>query len=125
MDAAAPRPKENMGEPLPRVDARLKVTGQAGYPADLPASNVAYGALATSSIAKGKVTTLHLDEARAVPGLLDIVTYGDMDRVDRPKFGNGSATRSDRCMTGRSSTMGRSSPWPLPRHSRRLKRRRS
>ncbi|WFP62599.1 xanthine dehydrogenase family protein molybdopterin-binding subunit [Mesorhizobium sp. WSM4904] len=91
MDAAAPRPKENMGEPLPRIDARLKVTGQAGYPADLPAANIAYGALATSSIAKGKVAKLHLDEARAVPGLLDIVTYGDMDKVDRPKFGNGSA----------------------------------
>ncbi|TIT96784.1 MAG: xanthine dehydrogenase family protein molybdopterin-binding subunit, partial [Mesorhizobium sp.] len=72
--------------------ARLKVTGQAGYPADLPTANIAYGALATSSIAKGRVTKLHLDEARAVPGLLDIVTYGDMDKVDRPKFGNGSAT---------------------------------
>ncbi|MDX8490287.1 xanthine dehydrogenase family protein molybdopterin-binding subunit [Mesorhizobium sp. VK22B] len=92
MDAAAPKPRENQGEPLPRVDARLKVTGQAGYPADLPTANIAYGALATSSIAKGRVTKLHLDEARAVPGLLDIVTYGDMDRVDRPKFGNGSAT---------------------------------
>ncbi|RUU14682.1 xanthine dehydrogenase family protein molybdopterin-binding subunit [Mesorhizobium sp. USDA-HM6] len=92
MDAAAPKPRENQGEPLPRVDARLKVTGQAGYPADLPTANIAYGALATSSIAKGKVTRLHLDEARAVPGLLDIVTYGDMDKVDRPKFGNGSAT---------------------------------
>ncbi|RWL50244.1 MAG: xanthine dehydrogenase family protein molybdopterin-binding subunit [Mesorhizobium sp.] len=92
MDAAAPRPKENMGEPLPRVDARLKVTGQAHYPADLPIANIAYGALATSSIAKGKVTKLRLDDARAVPGLLDIVTYGDMDKVDKPKFGNSGAT---------------------------------
>ena len=79
-------------EPLPRVDARLKVTGQAHYPADLPTANIAYGALATSSIAKGKVTKLRLDDARAVPGLLDIVTYGDMDKVDKPKFGNSGAT---------------------------------
>ncbi|MDX8502149.1 xanthine dehydrogenase family protein molybdopterin-binding subunit [Mesorhizobium sp. VK4C] len=92
MDAAAPKPRENQGEPLARIDGRLKVTGQAGYPADLPTANIAYGALATSNIAKGKVTRLRLDEARAVPGLLDIVTYGDMDKVDRPKFGNGSAT---------------------------------
>src|SRR4051812_1386598 len=91
MNAAAPQPKENMGAPLPRIDGRLKVTGQATYPADLPAANVAYGALATSSIARGRVTALHLDNARAVPGVLDIVTYGDMDAVDKPKFGNTAA----------------------------------
>ncbi|TIO13521.1 MAG: xanthine dehydrogenase family protein molybdopterin-binding subunit, partial [Mesorhizobium sp.] len=34
----------------------------------------------------------HLDDARAVPGLLDIVTYGDMDKVEKPKFGNAGAT---------------------------------
>ncbi|AGB47739.1 aerobic-type carbon monoxide dehydrogenase, large subunit CoxL/CutL-like protein [Mesorhizobium australicum WSM2073] len=91
MNAAAPQPKENMGAPLPRIDGRLKVTGQASYPADLAAANVAYGVLATSSIARGTVTALHLDNARAVPGVLDIVTYGDMDAVDKPKFGNTAA----------------------------------
>jgi xanthine dehydrogenase YagR molybdenum-binding subunit len=33
--AAAPPPKANMGEPVPRVDARLKVTGEARYPAGI------------------------------------------------------------------------------------------
>ncbi|MBZ9671895.1 xanthine dehydrogenase family protein molybdopterin-binding subunit [Mesorhizobium sp. ES1-3] len=92
MNQAAPAPKENQGEPVVRIDGRLKVTGQASYPADIATANVAYGALATSSIARGKVSKLHTDDARAVPGVLDIVTYGDMDETDTPKFGSTGAS---------------------------------
>ncbi|MBZ9707915.1 xanthine dehydrogenase family protein molybdopterin-binding subunit [Mesorhizobium sp. ESP7-2] len=92
MNQAAPAPKENQGEPVVRIDGRLKVTGQASYPADIATANVAYGALATSSIARGKVSKLHTDDARAVPGVLDILTYGDMDQTDTPKFGNTGAS---------------------------------
>ncbi|TPN23627.1 xanthine dehydrogenase family protein molybdopterin-binding subunit [Mesorhizobium sp. B2-3-3] len=92
MNQAAPAPKENMGQPVPRIDARLKVTGQAGYSADLAAGNVAYAALATSTIAKGAIQALHLDRARAVPGVLDIVSIGDMDQIEKPKFGNTGAS---------------------------------
>ncbi|MER9296505.1 xanthine dehydrogenase family protein molybdopterin-binding subunit [Mesorhizobium sp. M0621] len=92
MNQAAPVPKENQGEPVVRIDALLKVTGQASYPADIATANVAYGALATSSIARGKVSKLHTDDARAVPGVLDIMTYGDMDKTDTPKFGNTGAS---------------------------------
>ena len=35
-------PKHNMGEPVPRLDARLKVTGEARYPADVPVTNPAF-----------------------------------------------------------------------------------
>ncbi|RUZ71126.1 xanthine dehydrogenase family protein molybdopterin-binding subunit, partial [Mesorhizobium sp. M7A.F.Ca.CA.001.14.1.1] len=92
MNQAAPAPRENQGDPVVRIDARLKVTGQAGYPADIVTANVAYGALATSSIARGKVSGLHTKDARAVPGVLDIVTYHDMDKTDTPKFGNTGAS---------------------------------
>ncbi|MER9654230.1 xanthine dehydrogenase family protein molybdopterin-binding subunit [Mesorhizobium sp. M0152] len=92
MNQAAPAPKENMGNPVPRIDGRLKVTGQAGYPADLAVANVAYGALATSTVAKGSISALHLDKARAVPGVIDIVSAGDMDQIDEPKFGNTAAS---------------------------------
>lgn len=92
MNQAAPAPKENMGNPVPRIDGRLKVTGQAGYPADLAVANVAYGALATSTVAKGSISALHLDKARAVPGVIDIVSAGDMDQIDEPKFGNAAAS---------------------------------
>lgn len=92
MNVTAPVPKENQGQPVPRLDARLKVTGQASYPADIAVGNVAYGVLATSNIAKGKVTELHLEEAKAVPGVLDIVTYGDADDLEKPKFGTAASS---------------------------------
>jgi len=89
---AAPEPKQNMGQPVPRIDAWLKVTGTAPYPADIPVSNVAHAVLATSTIARGQVLTLHTDEARAVPGVLDIVTYGDVEGwIERPEFGTTNA----------------------------------
>ncbi|QKC83582.1 xanthine dehydrogenase family protein molybdopterin-binding subunit [Mesorhizobium sp. NZP2077] len=92
MNQAAPAPQDNQGDPVVRIDARLKVTGQASYPADIATANVAYGVLATSSIARGKVSKLQTEDAKAVPGVLDIVTYGDMDNTDKPKFGNTGAS---------------------------------
>jgi xanthine dehydrogenase YagR molybdenum-binding subunit len=91
-NAAAPEPKDNMGAPAPRYDARLKVTGGARYPADMPVANPAYAVLVTSTIAKGKIKNLDLDEARAVPGVLDILTKDNTAELKPVKFGSGSAT---------------------------------
>src|SRR5205823_14217079 len=71
---AAPEPKANMGQPVPRLDARLKVTGEARYAADFPVANPAYAFLVTSAIAKGRITNLEIETARSVPGVLDILT---------------------------------------------------
>ncbi len=38
MSTAAPEPKANMGQPVPRYDAVAKVTGKAEYAADMPLS---------------------------------------------------------------------------------------
>jgi xanthine dehydrogenase YagR molybdenum-binding subunit len=90
---AAPPPKANMGEPAPRLDARLKVTGEARYPADMPVENPAYAALATSSIAKGRITALDLEAARAVPGVIEIFTSANTGDLKQLKFQQaGSAT---------------------------------
>lgn len=88
MDAAAPKqPKENMGEPLPRIDARLKVSGQAHYPADLPVAQIAYGAMATSSIAKGR----HGAASRRCPRRAWRARHRHLWRHG-PKFGNSGPT---------------------------------
>ena len=84
---AAPQPKENMGAPAPRYDARLKVTGQARYPADTALANPAYAVLVTSTVAKGTLTSLALDDAGAVPGVLDIFTAKDMSDLKTVEFG--------------------------------------
>jgi xanthine dehydrogenase YagR molybdenum-binding subunit len=95
MNAAAPQPKENMGAPEPRYDARLKVTGKARYPSDVPMTNPAFAFLVTSSIAKGKLVSLDLVEARAVPGVIDILTRDDASTLQGGKFGQGAATSID------------------------------
>jgi xanthine dehydrogenase YagR molybdenum-binding subunit len=92
VSAAAPTPGENQGAPLPRIDARLKVTGEARYAADIPVANLAYAVLVTSEIARGSVSALDLADARRTPGVLLILSYGDVAELARPKFGMGSYT---------------------------------
>jgi xanthine dehydrogenase YagR molybdenum-binding subunit len=96
MSVAAPEPKANMGQPVPRYDARLKVTGEAHYPSDTPVSNPAFAFLVTSSIAKGRIERLDLDEARSVRGVLDILTQDNTQELKSAKFGAGGATSIDK-----------------------------
>lgn len=109
--AAAPEPKANMGASAPRIDARAKVTGRARYPSDEPLGNVAYGYLVTSAIAKRRITRIDPAAARAVAGVLDILTYQNASQIkgakllrrryvrddDRaPQFAEDLARRADR-----------------------------
>ena len=96
VNAAAPVPKANMGSPEPRLDARLKVTGEARYPSDAAVGNPAFAYLVTSSIARGRLVGLDLDEARAVPGVLDILTHENTGELKEVKFGGGSSTSIQR-----------------------------
>src|SRR6202034_2041503 len=85
IDPAAPAPVGNMGQPIPRYDARAKVTGKARYAADMALPDVAYAYLLSSGIAKGRIKSFDLKAARALPGVLDILTYetigGDIRKV--------------------------------------------
>lgn len=92
MSHSAPQPRENQGAPLPRVDARLKVTGEARYAADIPVANLAYGVLVTSDIARGTVKSVDLAAARATPGVLSILSFGDAAELEHPSFGAASFT---------------------------------
>lgn len=93
MNEATPLPKENMGQPLARVDGRQKVMGEASYPADIPVNNLAHGVLVTSAIARGRFKTLHLDEARSVKGVIDIMTHDDVHgELEPPEFGTSGST---------------------------------
>ncbi|MEA9789373.1 xanthine dehydrogenase family protein molybdopterin-binding subunit [Xanthomonas campestris pv. raphani] len=63
------------GTGMPRIDGRAKVTGQARYAAEWPVPDLAYGVVVNSSIAKGRIVAFDLEAARAVPGVLEIVTH--------------------------------------------------
>jgi xanthine dehydrogenase YagR molybdenum-binding subunit len=94
MNVAAPPPQRNMGAPVPRLDARKKVTGEARYPSDHAPANLAYAFLVTSAIAKGRIARIDLAAARAVPGVLDILTYETADRIEPAKFFSKGGTAS-------------------------------
>ena len=87
IDPAAPAPIGNMGQPIPRYDARAKVTGKAVYAADAVLPDVAFACLVSSRIAKGRIKAFDLKAARALPGVLDILTYENIgDDIRKVKF---------------------------------------
>ncbi len=71
-----------IGSPLPRVEGLAKVTGRAQYGADHILPGLAYAALVTSTIARGKVKSIDQAAARALPGVLDILTHENVSKRD-------------------------------------------
>ncbi len=87
MTYAAPQPQANMGQPVPRVDARLKVTGEAKYASDVDLPNAAYAYLVTSAIAKGSISAIDQGESREVDGVIDILSHETMaDAIKQVPF---------------------------------------
>ena len=64
----------NIGQPLTRRDGVLKVTGAAGYAADNHPPGMLYAVLTVSSIARGRVTFLDVDAAKAHTGVVEVMT---------------------------------------------------
>ncbi len=91
-DAGAGLRQSRLGQPTPRIDGRAKVTGEARYAFDEPVQNPAHAFLVTSTIARGHITGFRLQDAKAVPGVLDLLTYenvGDLAGPLPPPGGKG------------------------------------
>ena len=73
-----------IGADVPRVDGRAKVTGAALYGADHPVERVAWAFLRTSDIALGRVTDIDETAARALPGVLDVLTHRNVGHAVAP-----------------------------------------
>ena len=69
------------GEPLNRVDGRLKVTGQARYAAEHAVPGCVHGVLVGSAIARGRIRRLDVAAAEQAPGVLGIVSHLNAPRV--------------------------------------------
>ena len=70
-----------IGQPMRRVDGRLKVTGQARYTAEHAVAGCVHGVLVTSTVAAGRITHLDTKAAAQVPGVLAIVSHLNSPRV--------------------------------------------
>src|SRR5581483_5625424 len=72
---ATPGADFGIGRSATRIDGPLKVTGEARYGSDFPGEPCAWAALAVSRIARGAITDIDEAPARAVPGVIDILTF--------------------------------------------------
>lgn len=73
-----------LGKPFKRVDAEVKVKGQARFTAEFAVSDVAYAALVYSTIAKGKVSKIDTERAKRAGGVLEVLTYKNMPKMKAP-----------------------------------------
>lgn len=64
-----------VGRATDRVDGRDKVTGAARYAAEFAASDLAYGFVVNSSIAKGRIAAIDAEAALAFPGVIEVFTH--------------------------------------------------
>ncbi|MFV0362894.1 MAG: xanthine dehydrogenase subunit XdhA [Suipraeoptans sp.] len=77
-----------VGSNLTRVDAELKVTGEAKYTADMIPSNSLVGKVIRSTIANGIVKSFDMEEALKIPGVVKIVTCFDSPSCMFPTAGH-------------------------------------
>ncbi len=64
----------SIGKPIDRVDGHLKVTGRAKYAAEFSLPDAVHAVLVQSTIGAGEVVGFDLDKAKAMPGVLAIIT---------------------------------------------------
>ena len=76
-----------VGKATDRIDGPLKTTGLAPYAYEhREIANPSYGYVLGSAVAKGRIRSMKLDEARAAPGVLAIVTAADVGKLGKGKF---------------------------------------
>ena len=78
-----------LGEPLNRVDGRLKVTGGAKYSGEYKLPNLSYGVLVPATVACGTVAAMDTKAAERAPGVLAVITPFNASKV--PGFQPGAA----------------------------------
>jgi len=70
-----------IGTPTSRVDGHAKVTGAAKYAGEFDVPGLAYGAVVTSTIARGRIAHIDVSEALRVKGVLDVLTHENRPRM--------------------------------------------
>ena len=74
-----------IGMAVSRVDGRDKVTGQARYAAEYPATHGAdpllYGVVVSGTITRGRIAAIDTAQALAVPGVIEVITHENRPRI--------------------------------------------
>ena len=77
-----------IGQPTDRIEGPLKTSGQAPYAYEQheAVDNQAYGFMVGSAIAKGRINNIDLEQAKAAPGVLAIVTAANAGKLGKGKY---------------------------------------
>src|SRR2546421_2644202 len=70
-----------IGQPISRVDGRLKVTGGATYAAEFDVPGQAHGAIVRSTIANGRIASIDSAAAERAPGVIAILSHRNAPRL--------------------------------------------
>ena len=71
-----------LGQPVSRVDGRLKVTGAAPYAAEFdPGPDLAHAVVVSSTIARGRIVALDTGSAEKSAGVLAVLTHLNAPRL--------------------------------------------
>ncbi len=73
-----------IGQPVTRIDGRLKVTGAAQYGVDYYFEGLVYGVGVASTIGNGRVRTIDASEAEKMPGVLAVLHHGNIEHLYHP-----------------------------------------
>ena len=74
-----------IGQSIPRLDAKQKVTGALHYTDDLKLPGMLYGALLRSPHPHARIKRIDVAKAKALPGVKDVVIGADTPQI---KYGN-------------------------------------
>jgi len=69
--------KQVVGNPTPRVEGELKVSGDAKYAVDVTLPGMLWGKLLRSPIASGRIKAIDTSKAAALPGVHAVITGED------------------------------------------------
>ena len=70
-----------VGQPISRVDGRLKVTGGARYTADITDEAIVHATIVYSTIANGRIVSIDTAATENEPGVLAVLTHKNMPRM--------------------------------------------
>ena len=81
-------PSRNIGQSLPRLEAREKVMGRAEYTHHLRLPGMLHGKIFRSTLPHARIKKIDTSAARALEGVYDVVTIEDIRRViPHPYYG--------------------------------------
>src|SRR2546425_74843 len=70
-----------IGAPLDRIDGPKKVTGTATYTFEYPVEGVTYAFPVQSTIARGRIVSIDSSAARALPGVVTVLSHENAPRL--------------------------------------------